>query len=176
MMHETYAWLGLKSKGAKNAAGFRRILICPMMAGRYRRGGGMPMTRHATIFVIFLGLGLMSAASVAAVTNAPSSIPPEGDVYEFAPPPGENWNRLYRVNRQTGEVGACQFIPKENSIGTTLCFPAGEGAGPQAKGEYGLVASKLALEGGIYRVNKKTGEMSVCFIIPEKVVCTDPSF
>jgi hypothetical protein len=108
--------------------------------------------------------------------DAPAKADAEDDLYEFVPPPGENWNRLYRVNRKTGEVGACQFIPKENSVGSTMCLPAGEGAGPQAKGEYGLVASKLALEGGVYRVNKRTGEMSVCFIVPDKVVCTDPSF
>jgi hypothetical protein len=134
------------------------------------------MMRHALVWGTFLGLALLCVVPVAGGTGAPAQGEAQDGVYEFAPPPGENWNRLYRVNRMTGEVGACQFIPKENSIGTTLCFPAGEGAGPQAKGEYGLVASKLALEGGVYRVNKKTGEMSVCFIIPEKVVCTDPSF
>ena len=135
------------------------------------------MMRQSIVWAALLVLVSLGVASLTEAIGAPAESEGESDIlYEFAPPPGENWNRLYRVNRRTGEVGACQFIPKENSIGTTLCFPAGEGAGPQAKGEYGLVASKLALEGGVYRVNKKTGEMSVCFIIPEKVVCTDPSF
>ncbi len=156
------------------------------------------MMRHAICLGVVLGVASLDFPSMALAADkpakadakaeaedssgkadaesAPLNADEEEDLYEFVPPPGENWNRLYRVNRKTGEVGACQFIPKENSVGSTACLPAGEGAGPQAKGEYGLVASKLALEGGVYRVNKRTGEMSVCFIVPDKVVCTDPSF
>ena len=43
-------------------------------------------------------------------------------------------------------------------MGVTLCFNSGEGAGLQAQGDYGLVASRLKEEGGIFRFNRRTGE------------------
>ncbi len=48
----------------------------------------------------------------------------------------------------------------------------GEGAGSQTPGEYGLVASRHEREGGVFRVNYRTGEMSICYVFEEKVVCT----
>jgi hypothetical protein len=57
-------------------------------------------------------------------------------------------------------------------VGATLCFGGGEGAGPQPPGEYGLVASRHEREGGVFRVNYRTGEMSICYVFDEKVVCT----
>lgn len=92
--------------------------------------------------------------------------------YEFAPAPQTDLNRVYRVDRATGEVGACQFQLKEGGIGVTICFPAGEGAGPQAPSDYLLVPSRHEREGGIFRVNVRTGEMSICYVFDDKVVCT----
>ena len=59
-------------------------------------------------------------------------------------------------------------------IGQTVCFGPGEGAGPQAPSEYGLVASRHTREAGVFRVNYRTGEMSICFVLvkKEQVVCT----
>ncbi len=58
-------------------------------------------------------------------------------------------------------------------MGITLCHPAGEGAGPQQPpGDYGLVASRHEKEGGVFRVNLRTGEMSICYVLNEAVVCT----
>ena len=45
--------------------------------------------------------------------------------------PETDLNRVYRLDRVTGEMGACQYGLKENTIGVTLCYPPGEGAGPQ---------------------------------------------
>ena len=92
--------------------------------------------------------------------------------YEFAPAPQTDLNRVYRVDRATGEVGACQFQLKEGGIGVTICFPAGEGAGPQAPSDYLLVPSRHEREGGIFRVNVRTGEMSICYVFDDKTVCT----
>lgn len=92
--------------------------------------------------------------------------------YEFAPAPQTDLNRVYRVDRATGEVGACQFQLKEGGVGATVCFPAGEGAGPQAPSDYLLIPSRHEREGGIFRVNVRTGEMSVCYVFDDKVVCT----
>lgn len=95
--------------------------------------------------------------------------------FEFTPAPQTNLNRIYRVDRVTGEVTSCQYGLQEseaNSVGATLCFGAGEGAGPQAPAEYSLVASRHQQEGGVFRVNLRTGEMSVCYVYEDKVVCT----
>lgn len=93
--------------------------------------------------------------------------------YEFEAPPGDNFNRVYRVNRTTGQVTACQY-QQGPGVGVTLCFNSGEGAGPQAQGDYGLVASRLKEEGGIFRFNRRTGEMSICFVLNNLTVCTPP--
>lgn len=92
--------------------------------------------------------------------------------FEFAPAPQTDLNRVYRIDKATGEVGACQFQLKEGGVGVTVCFPAGEGAGPQAPSDYGLMPSRHEREGGIFRVNIRTGEMSICYVFDDKTVCT----
>ena len=63
---------------------------------------------------------------------------------------------------------ACRKAPSASPSASA----SGEGAGPQAPGEYGLVASRHEREGGVFRVNFRTGEMSICYVFEEKVVCT----
>lgn len=92
--------------------------------------------------------------------------------YVFAPAPSTELNRVYRLDRVTGEVGACQFQLKEGGVGETICFPSGEGARTQAAGEYDLVPSRHEREAGIFRVNQRTGEMSICYVFDDTVVCT----
>ncbi|MGY2047388.1 hypothetical protein [Methylobacterium sp. JK268] len=92
--------------------------------------------------------------------------------FEFVPAPQADLNRVYRVDRVTGEVTSCQYGLQENTIGTTLCFGPGEGAGPQVPSEYGLVASRHLREAGVFRVNQRTGAMSICYVLEEAVVCT----
>ena len=92
--------------------------------------------------------------------------------YEFMAPPQADLNRLYRLDKATGEVTACQYFQKEGTLGITLCFPSGEGAGRQEPGDYALVTSRHAREGGIVRVESRAGGVSICFVYEEKVVCT----
>lgn len=92
--------------------------------------------------------------------------------FDFASPPQTDLNRLYRLDKANGEVTACQYFQKEGTLGVTLCFPAGEGAGKQEPGDYALVASRHEREGGIFRVEARTGAVSICFVYQEKVVCT----
>ena len=92
--------------------------------------------------------------------------------YDFVPAPQTDLNRIYRIDRITGEVSSCQYGLQEGTIGVTLCFSAGEGAGAQQPGEYGLVASRHEREGGVFRVNYRTGEMSICYVFDQRVVCT----
>jgi hypothetical protein len=105
---------------------------------------------------------------VAGIPSGAASAAP----YDFVPAPQTDLNRIYRIDRVTGEVSSCQYGLQEGTIGVTLCFSAGEGAGAQVPGEYGLVASRHEREGGVFRVNYRTGEMSICYVFDERVVCT----
>jgi hypothetical protein len=112
--------------------------------------------------------GALLGAGWALLSAAPASAGP----FEFAPAPQNDLNRVYRIDKATGEVGACQFQLKEGGVGLTVCFPSGEGAGPQAPSDYGLMPSRHEKEGGIFRVNIRTGEMSICYVFDDKTVCT----
>jgi len=97
--------------------------------------------------------------------------------YEFLACPAIDINRVYRLDKATGEVGACQYglnsdTPKPGGIGITLCYAPGEGAGPQNSSEYALVTTHHASESGVFRVDLRTGTMSVCFVLNDAVVCT----
>jgi hypothetical protein len=113
-------------------------------------------------FFNFWMLGLWVAAAPAALA-AP---------FDFVPAPQTDLNRVYRIDRYSGEVTSCQYGLQEGTVGATLCFGAGEGAGAQPPGEYGLVASRHEREGGVFRVNFRSGEMSICYVFDERVVCT----
>ena len=109
--------------------------------------------------VVLLSLGFGSAAQAAS--------------YEFLAAPETNLNRVYRLDKATGEMGACQYgLAAQSSVGTTLCYPPGEGGGPQAQSEYALIASHHAGEGGVFRVDVRSGTMSICYVLNETVVCT----
>lgn len=97
--------------------------------------------------------------------------------FAFAPAPQQDLNRIYRVDVSTGETTACQFAVKDDSpIGLTLCYPAGQGAKAGEAGDYALVASSHKQEAGIFRVNRRTGAVSVCYVREDQeVVCTPPS-
>lgn len=85
--------------------------------------------------------------------------------FDFAAPPSAEANRVYGVNRKTGDVSACQFErPAGSSVGVTRCFAQGEGAGAQKAGRYGLMSTHYAGETGVFRVNYETGEMSICYV------------
>lgn len=115
--------------------------------------------------------GLVGLALAGALAAAPEA---RAGAYEFVPAPQTDLNRLYRIDTVTGAVSSCQFALKEGTVGVTLCFGPGEGAAAQEPGEYGLVSSNHEREGGVFRVNHRTGAMSVCYVFEEKVVCTPP--
>ncbi|VTZ28083.1 conserved exported hypothetical protein [Methylocella tundrae] len=110
------------------------------------------------------------AAALAAAMGA--AAPALAANYEFLAAPETDLNRVYRLDRATGEIGACQYGLKEGTVGVTLCYPSGEGAGPQASSEYSLIASRHEREGGVFRVDLRTGMMSICYVLNESVVCT----
>ncbi len=111
----------------------------------------------------------MAASILGLVLSAPLA---HAGAYDFTPAPQTDLNRIYRIDRATGEVSACQYGLQEGSVGATLCFGPGEGAGHQPPGDYALVASRHEREGGVFRVNVRSGEMSICYVFESKVVCT----
>ena len=111
-------------------------------------------------------LGLLALALSASAASAAN--------YDFLAAPEVDLNRVYRLDKATGEIGACQYGLKEGSIGVTLCYAPGEGATAQTPSEYGLVASRHEREAGVFRVDLRTGAMSICYVLNDSVVCTPP--
>jgi hypothetical protein len=113
-----------------------------------------------------LAAGVLTAETALAAAGAGN--------YEFLAAPQTDLNRVFRLDKATGEVGACQYGLKEgSSIGVTLCYPPGEGAKAGTFSEYALVASRHTGEGGVFRVDLRSGMMSICFVLNESsVVCT----
>lgn len=122
--------------------------------------------------------GVVMVAKAAAVVLAfGGAAPALASNFAFAPAPQQDLNRMYRIDRASGEVIACQFAVKDDSpIGLTLCYPAGEGAKAGEPGDYDLIPSSHRGEAGIFRVNRRSGAVSVCYVREDQeVVCTLPS-
>ncbi len=114
--------------------------------------------------------------------------------FEFLPAPQINLSLMYRLDKLTGEVIACQFAhnPGKTEVGpgaygVTACYRGGEGAINQPAGDYALATSRNEQEGGVFRVDRRSGAISVCYLyfVREKqgdretvadqyVVCTTP--
>jgi hypothetical protein len=114
--------------------------------------------------------------------------------YDFLAAPQINLSLLYRLDKLTGEVIACQFAhnPGKGDVGpgaygVTSCYRGADGASGQPAGEYALLASRHEQEGGVFRVDYRTGAVSICYlyfqrekqgdhetIADQYVVCTTP--
>lgn len=93
-------------------------------------------------------------------------------LYEFEIPTSPETNSIYRLNTATGEVNYCYWAKVEGkTIGKTICDPAGENAGPQKPGVYGLKRSPYKTETGVYRLDKISGKIWLCFPDGGKTVC-----
>ena len=114
--------------------------------------------------------------------------------YEFLAAPQINLSLVYRLDKVTGDIIACQYghNPGKTDIepgafGVTVCYRPGEGAAKQEPGEYGLIATRHEQEGGVFRVDYRSGSLSICYLYFQKekqgerevitdqyVVCTPP--
>ncbi|WP_414684748.1 hypothetical protein [Methylosinus sp.] len=126
---------------------------------------------RAAIRLLSLGAALAAPAFSASVGAALAGN------YEFLAAPQTDLNRVFRLDRASGEVGACQYGLKDGAaVGVTLCYPPGEGAKAGQFSEYALIASRHTGEGGVFRVDLRSGQMSICFVLNESsVVCTPPA-
>lgn len=95
--------------------------------------------------------------------------------FDFLAAPEIELNIVYRLDTVTGEIGACQYGDKEGTVGVTLCYPPGQGAKAQPPSAYKLVSSRHEREGGVFRVDLRTGMMSICYVLKQEVVCTPPA-
>ena len=122
---------------------------------------------------------------------APAAASPQ---YEFLAAPQINLSLVYRLDKLTGDVIACQYAhnPGKTDIepgafGVTNCYRSGDGATKQEPGDYGLVATRHEQEGGVFRVDYRSGALSICYlyfqrekqgdheaITDQYVVCTPP--
>lgn len=127
-----------------------------------------------TVFPIRRVRGGVAAATVAAAALLGAGAA-RANNFDFLAAPEIELNIIYRVDKVTGEVGACQYGDKEGTIGVTLCYPPGQGAKPQAPSAYGLIASRHEREAGVFRVDYRTGAMSICYVLKQEVVCTPPA-
>ena len=133
-------------------------------------------------------------ATVALTATYFAAAPAIASNYEFLAAPQINLSLVYRLDKLTGEIIACQYghNPGKTDIepgafGVTVCYRSGEGAAKQEPGEYGLIATRHEQEGGVFRVDYRTGALSICYLYFQKekqgdreiitdqyVVCTPP--
>lgn len=133
-----------------------------------------------------------AAAFVALGLTAPALA--EGARFEFLAAPQINLSLVYRLDKLTGDLIACQYAhnPGKTDIepgafGVTVCYRGGEGASKQEASDYGLVATRHEQEGGVFRVDFRTGALSICYLFFQRekqgekeiitdqyVVCTAP--
>jgi hypothetical protein len=117
---------------------------------------------------------LREAVTLVAALAAPTIASAQS--FEFLAAPSKDINRVFRLDKTSGEVGACQYgIKPDAPMGVTLCYPPGEGAKGGQPGEYALIASRHESEGGVFRVDLRSGAMSICFVLDNNVVCTAPA-
>jgi hypothetical protein len=119
-----------------------------------------------------VGIAALSAAMVAFAGTSGAN---EG-LYEFKAVPSDESNSFYRLNTATGELNYCYWMKVEGKeLGQSVCDPAGENAGPQKPGVYGLVTTNFKTDTGIFRVDKLAGKIWYCYPNNNKAVCAPPA-
>ncbi len=166
-----------KGRVRRDQGGTERATVAPQ--GRDRDAEIEISWPHPDTKTTMRSIPLTAAAftSLLAATLVMGTSPAAAASFEFVPAPQIDLNRVYRVDKVTGEVTSCQYGLREGAIGSvglTVCYGAGEGASAQPPSDYGLVASRHTREAGVFRVNYRTGEMSICYVQLQKeaVVCT----
>jgi len=139
-------------------------------------------------------LHLVPAAIISTAASVAGAAPAAASNYEFLAAPQINLSLVYRLDKLTGDIIACQYghNPGKTDIepgafGVTVCYRSGEGATKQDPGDYGLIATRHEQEGGVFRVDYRTGALSICYlyfqrekqgdhetITDQYVVCTPP--
>ena len=113
--------------------------------------------------------GFAALAACAAAGGEASGA--EAAQYDFLAAPQINLSLVYRLDKLTGDVIACQFAhnPGRSDVGpgafgVTNCYRGSDGATKQEPSDYGLVATRHEQEGGVFRVDYRTGALSICYL------------
>src|ERR1700722_14419329 len=107
-------------------------------------------------------------AMIAACAFAPAA---QAGQYEFLAAPQINLSLVYRLDKLTGDVIACQFAHNPGrtdvgpgAFGVTSCYRSGDGATKQEPSDYGLIATRHEQHGRVFRVDYRTGALSICHL------------
>ena len=118
---------------------------------------------------------LFPVAVAAILAGWPDVLAAGASNFDFLAAPQINLSLVYRLDKLTGDVIACQYghNPGKTDIepgafGVTVCYRSGEGAAKQEPGEYGLIATRHEQEGGVFRVDYRSGSLSICYLYFQK--------
>jgi hypothetical protein len=91
--------------------------------------------------------------------------------FDFVPAPQTDLNRIYRIDRVTGAIASCQYGLQEGTSAPPCAL--GRGRAPDRR-RRANTARGLPARARRRRVPRqlRTGDMSVCYVYEEKVVCT----
>lgn len=129
--------------------------------------------RFGGVIALFSGAVFVAAGVLAGLAPADAQrvLRKARPNFDFLSPPSPDANRIYRVNIYNGEMAVCWY-DKVDGADTTRCLPGGQGAGPQERGLYTLVATNMKNEKGVFRVNLVSGTVSVCWVKGDQLICT----
>ena len=114
----------------------------------------------------------LAALAVAGMTFQTAGAGARDGLFDFEIPNSPEANQIYRLNTSTGEINVCYWAKVEgNNIGKIECASAGQNAGPQRPGVYGVLKSPYKTETGVYRFDKLSGKIWLCFLEGGKTVC-----
>lgn len=115
--------------------------------------------------------GALAAFALAGFVLQASHAAAEG-LFEFETPNSPEANSIYRLNTATGEISVCYWAKVEGkTLGKIQCDPSGQNAGPQRPSLYGVKKSPYKTETGVYRFDKLSGKVWLCFPEQGKTVC-----
>jgi hypothetical protein len=115
--------------------------------------------------------GKASVLGIAAIAACLFASGAAASQYEFLAAPQINLSLVYRLDKLSGDVIACQFAHNPGrpdvgpgAFGVTSCYRSGDGATKQEPSDYGLIATRHEQEGGVFRVDYRTGGLSICYL------------
>ncbi len=95
--------------------------------------------------------------------------------YDFLAAPERDLNRGFSSRSRDRRDRCLPIRPEGRHDRRHALLRAGRGRRAAAASDYSLVASSHEHEGGVFRVDLRSGKMSICYVLNDKVVCTPPS-
>ncbi len=83
-------------------------------------------------------------------------------------------NRIYRIDASRARSGRASTARRKAPSASRSASPRATGPASRNPPNTASSASRHEREGGVFRVDMRTGAMSVCYVFDERVVCTPP--